>query len=724
LCPDELLGSGIGVRSGRFPVLAFRPGLSVVGCSVLFVSVRQLIPEGLAEIAPGPELARALDGIELSRLSGFDCVEVLKAQYRQANHERTRVLAAMAEVGLCGVGPAGDELPRRALPDEFSADEVRAALALTRRAADAQFSLGWDLVTRLPQVHAAMDAGVLDEPRARVVSDWTTELSDEQARAVCATLLPQAQTLTTGQLIEQIKKLVIAVDPEWARRRYEQAVADRKVVGYRNADGSANLSGYNLPLDRVAAASEHIDALAKAAKRAGDHRIVDHIRADLFLGMTDGTYTGLTDTEIIELLTTSAPDTDQPDTDNPNGDEGDPFGSDTNGPDDVGPDGNGPDDDAKTGECGSPPVTQPGRAARIAVGTGLELRVRLSTLLGRDQYPAELAGWGPLHAELARDLARDLGGAQWRFAITDEDGQLISCGITRARPTATPARAAVCRAIVELQVPVTALRALTTDPTTPAGGTTVVADLVRQFDHHTPGDSRYVTDADRRTPGAGLGRYLEIRDRYCIMIGCRAPAHTVDKDHTGLPLGRGLCPGRPSSPRRNVIASPCVCGCCTGTPASMAAPPTMERCRSLSGTPEKSIAQSPGGICGFGISGPARHVARSRCCEHLTEVARGAVPSGQRPGEVTVPLLEHGLEKGRVVVRGVDDRVRCDTGGHHHHRHANAQPGEVETVPLGVAEKVGRGDAGGGRDVVITAAVLVVGDDEQGVAPAVATPAP
>jgi hypothetical protein len=40
---------------------------------------------------------------------------------------------------------------------------------------------------------------------------------------------------------------------------------------------------------------------------------------------------------------------------------------------------------------------------RPVVGAGLELRARLSTLLGRDQYPAELAGWGYLHAELARE---------------------------------------------------------------------------------------------------------------------------------------------------------------------------------------------------------------------------------------------------------------------------------------------------------------------------------
>jgi hypothetical protein len=382
---------------------------------VLFVTVRQLIPEGLVEIPPGPELARILAGIELSRLSGYDCVEVLKAQYRQVNHERARLMSTMVEVGLCDIGP-DDELPRKAVPGEFAADEVCAALMLTRRAADTQFWLAHDLLARLPAVHAAMDAGALDEPRARVFSEWTTELHPKQARALAEELLPWATRLTTGQLIEQIKKLAITVDPEWARRRYEQAVADRTVVGYRNPDGSANLSGCNLPVHRVAAASGHIDALAKAVKRAGDGRPIDHIRADLFLGMTDGTYSGLDDAEIInQLLATGDVD-----------ESGDPTGHHHDG----------------ARACAVPPVPQGAAVPVVRGGAGMELRVRLSTLLGQDQYPAELAGWGPVHAELARDLATTLGGAEWRFAITDEQGQLSHCGITRSRPTGTPTRMA------------------------------------------------------------------------------------------------------------------------------------------------------------------------------------------------------------------------------------------------------------------------------------------
>jgi hypothetical protein len=68
------------------------------------MSSQQAIPEDLAEIPPGPRLSAALSGIDLARLSGFDCVHVLKARYRQLNHDRAVLMTAMVEVGLCGLG--------------------------------------------------------------------------------------------------------------------------------------------------------------------------------------------------------------------------------------------------------------------------------------------------------------------------------------------------------------------------------------------------------------------------------------------------------------------------------------------------------------------------------------------------------------------------------------------------------------------------------------------
>ncbi len=482
------------------------------------MSGRQLVLEDLADIPPGPQLSAALADIDLTGLSGFDCVEVLKARYRQLNHDRAQVMAAMVEVGLRGRAPTGD-LTRMPVPDEFSADEIRAALMLTRRAADAQFDLAYDLITRLPAVHAAMDAGRLDEPRARVLSEWTTELSPAQARGVCDALLPEVPKLTTGQLIEKIKKMAIAIDPAWAQRRYEQAVAERKVVGYRNPDGSANLTGYNLPVDRVAAACGHIDALAKAAKRAGDARPIDHIRADLFLGMTDGTYTGLDDATILERLRIAHWD------DGPGGDdvadrEDEPDHNDSGDNDSANGDAAAQDGCTATGDLS--PQFAP-------AGVGMELRARLSTLLGHDEYPGELTSWGPIHAELTRNLATFMSRGQWRFAITDEHGQLLHCGITPARPTGSARRSAGSREIVELQIPATALLELAGDSDTVGCWAPVIADLARQY-ATAPG----LPDGDpaRRFPGSELRRYIQIRDRHCIMIGCRASARGTDADHT------------------------------------------------------------------------------------------------------------------------------------------------------------------------------------------------
>ncbi|HKS53002.1 MAG TPA: HNH endonuclease signature motif containing protein [Pseudonocardiaceae bacterium] len=83
---------------------------------------------------------------------------------------------------------------------------------------------------------------------------------------------------------------------------------------------------------------------------------------------------------------------------------------------------------------------------------------------------------------------------------------------------------------MELQVPATVLHTLKAEPGTLGGWAPVVADLARQLAHDLPNQGR--DDPTRRAPGAVLRRYLEIRDRFCVMVGCRAPAHATDADHT------------------------------------------------------------------------------------------------------------------------------------------------------------------------------------------------
>ena len=63
----------------------------------------------------------------------------------------------------------------------------------------------------------------------------------------------------------------------------------------------------------------------------------------------------------------------------------------------------------------------------------IAVSVALSTLLGCDQQPGEIAGLGPIPAALARRLAGDPTGT-WRRLVTDPRGRLIDYGRTTYRP--------------------------------------------------------------------------------------------------------------------------------------------------------------------------------------------------------------------------------------------------------------------------------------------------
>ncbi len=64
----------------------------------------------------------------------------------------------------------------------------------------------------------------------------------------------------------------------------------------------------------------------------------------------------------------------------------------------------------------------------------IQVTVALSTLLGLDEQPGELAGHGPIPASLARHLAADQTGT-WRRLLTDPTtGQLLDYGRTTYRP--------------------------------------------------------------------------------------------------------------------------------------------------------------------------------------------------------------------------------------------------------------------------------------------------
>jgi hypothetical protein len=67
----------------------------------------------------------------------------------------------------------------------------------------------------------------------------------------------------------------------------------------------------------------------------------------------------------------------------------------------------------------------------------VDIHVDLQTLAGLAETPGELAGFGPVIADIARQVTERQQGSEWRWTVTDPvTGQPIDQGITRRRPTA------------------------------------------------------------------------------------------------------------------------------------------------------------------------------------------------------------------------------------------------------------------------------------------------
>jgi hypothetical protein len=63
----------------------------------------------------------------------------------------------------------------------------------------------------------------------------------------------------------------------------------------------------------------------------------------------------------------------------------------------------------------------------------IDIRVDLTTLAGLDDRSAELSGYVPVVADVARQMTERFGPS-WRVGVTDPAGDLIMSSVTRRRP--------------------------------------------------------------------------------------------------------------------------------------------------------------------------------------------------------------------------------------------------------------------------------------------------
>jgi hypothetical protein len=245
------------------------------------------LPAGLADMSPGPELAAALARIDRTSLSGHDRVVVLQARTRLRSH-----LDAELAADIAGVVEAVSEIVIEEEAYPAAASEIRAALGLTRRAADSWLHLATELLSRLPSVWEALHRGEIDLPKARVILEQTSVLDQASTTEVVEGLLPRAAGMTTGQLRRRLACLVIEVNPEAAKKRFEDRLLERRLCREPSPEGTANLHGLDLDPADTSQALRRINSIARALRNQGDPRTMDQIRADIFLDLLCGRLEG------------------------------------------------------------------------------------------------------------------------------------------------------------------------------------------------------------------------------------------------------------------------------------------------------------------------------------------------------------------------------------------------------------------------------------------------
>lgn len=356
-------------------------------------------------------------------------------------------------------------------------DEVAAILAteagLTQRAA--RDKLVWaNTLGNFPAVADALERGRVDVPKARAICEEALSAPEQVAADVAALGLALAPDKTPPQLRRALRAAVIGLDPDAAKLRTEKARAERRVEFHALPDAMALISAY-LPATDAVAVKTALDALARTTG-SEDPRTFDQRRAD-YLGAifhaicdageapldarsltSDPKATGSTAHHGAARTSRPPRATSAPGASHVTSESGAPHGTPESGAprESVGPratrDASHPDasrdpsampsaaPDAKTRAV--PSVLWRRLATNQRQRPHLHVTVAASTLLGLDDAPGELTGYGPVPADVARLLATD---ATWRTLLTDRAGTVTAVGERTYRPGAVLTRHVAAR---------------------------------------------------------------------------------------------------------------------------------------------------------------------------------------------------------------------------------------------------------------------------------------
>jgi hypothetical protein len=344
-------------------------------------------------LPPGPDLAYELTQESLGDLPTGGVVEVAQAHARLIAHHEALLSEALAELASrpeymkCSGQHEHDAA-------KVAASEVSLALSWTPAHADARVRDAVALVAGLPATLDALREGRIDAYQARVLCDETAPLDDQpdERAAVEQVALRAAEGKTGPALRAYIRREVLRRKPELAEQRRQQSRRSRradKPVLECHGMGSMQLYG---PIEDLAALFTALDAAARARRDvSAKAAAAAAVRPDADVPLEALRFDVLAATAWAAL---------------------------------------------NAGHLGCCAQGCSSAAQRLGTRHGrkatVNVTVPFTTLLGIDDEPGVLHGYGLIHPAAARRIAAE---GSWRRILTDPaTGAVLDYGITRYAP--------------------------------------------------------------------------------------------------------------------------------------------------------------------------------------------------------------------------------------------------------------------------------------------------
>jgi hypothetical protein len=285
---------------------------------------------------------------------------------------------------------------------------------------------------RHPSVISALATGRIDVRKAHTLLRSASQLTEAERAEAIERYLPQAPHRTWRWL--QARMLAFAKARHGAADT-AQAEAQRRCVQLDRAENDMGWVSAYLPAADAAAVWGVVDDMAHQLRRtSGEERSLGQLRADSLTGIVTGRllpadrFAGTTSTtETTETTETTG-----------TGGTGETSGTTAKAEraeSDTGPAAHGADRvEVPVCSCGGrAPVQQVVRPVRITpTRPVVRVTVPASVLLGLDDAPGDLKGFGPIPAETARLIAQD---ATWQRLVTDPvTGVLVDYSTTTYQP--------------------------------------------------------------------------------------------------------------------------------------------------------------------------------------------------------------------------------------------------------------------------------------------------